>query len=669
MRRLLPALLLTLLLLPAAASAQQPVEGLGPQLRLTNVGPDGRDDFDADTADIAYNPVRDEYLVVWQNQVPEPSFDREIFAQRLAADGTRIGVPVQVSGLAGAIATVDASQPAVAYSASLDRYAVVYTRDTIIGVQVQLQQLNGAGEVIRGDGTPGPQPLFGSFATGTPRDPDVAFRQDVSGDTTPGDRWVVAFAADTSAAAGQFEISATTFDSRGVGFTSATVSNFPVAGDDALDPAIVALPGVDDVAIAFEGQVAGKSEIFARRLPVSLAGTPGQTPVSTTPGTGDAFDPAITANADASQLLVGFVTARDGSEVAVQRLDFGLGKVGGAPDQVVSSAGPAGSGTAFTVGSPAVAYNPALRRYLVSWLGNDTDRPGLGNDEREVQATTLDAGGAEGTPQDVLISRSGADNDDNARVLDAAVAASSRSGRWLSVWTADDPRPPLADNEFELYGRQIGENFDVDGDGSPVPADCNDGSAGIRPGAAEVLDNGVDEDCSGADGVNLDRDGDGALRPADCDDANPGIAPGLTDVPNNDADEDCSGAARRVLTSAAIERFFKVFRRSTQVTKLRVTRAKPGMTVRVRCSPAKRKGCPKPLRGNGRTFKIQKAGAKDLTKHVRKARLKPGAVLEVRILEPGAIGRLDRFTMRKAKEPARTRRCIPFGSRTPARCS
>ena len=50
------------------------------------------------------------------------------------------------------------------------------------------------------------------------------------------------------------------------------------------------------------------------------------------------------------------------------------------------------------------------------------------------------------------------------------------------------------------------------------PADCDDTNPGIHPGAVDVPDNGIDEDCSGVDAVDLDRDGDGSPRPQDCDD-------------------------------------------------------------------------------------------------------------------------------------------------------
>jgi len=128
----------------------------------------------------------------------------------------------------------------------------------------------------------------------------------------------------------------------------------------------------------------------------------------------------------------------------------------------------------------------------------------------------------------------------------------------------------LVDNDQDGFGTSSGATtFAADGICDPGQGeaesggDCADDDPSRFPGAVEVLDDGVDQDCNGADTVTCfaDADGDGYGTPAtltatdgdctdpgeselstDCDDAQPTIFPGAPEVPLDGIDQDCDGS-------------------------------------------------------------------------------------------------------------------------------
>jgi hypothetical protein len=198
-------------------------------------------------------------------------------------------------------------------------------------------------------------------------------------------------------------------------------------------------------------------------------------------------------------------------------------------------------------------------------------------------------------------------------------------------------------------------NLDKDGDGFRVPQDCNDANPAIHPGAVDVPDNHVDENCDGHDSVNLDRDGDGIPRPRDCNDHNRGIRPGAHDIPGDGIDQDCSGSDASFTVLKWKYNFF--FSPAGKVTTLTV-KARRGARVSMRCHGS---GCPGGMSARSRGKVLNLSGRFHRL-------LGSGATIELRATLPHFIGRLARITFRRNHAPRNQQLCLRPGRKRPISC-
>lgn len=136
------------------------------------------------------------------------------------------------------------------------------------------------------------------------------------------------------------------------------------------------------------------------------------------------------------------------------------------------------------------------------------------------------------------------------------VVSYPRAGRYTASLTVSDGTVADPTPATRIITVQAPCNgTDADGDGYFVgdpncgPLDCDDGNPAVNPGANDICGDGIDNNCDGYDASCAvsctDADGDGyspeggVCGPEDCEDGNPAVNPGATEICNDRIDNDC----------------------------------------------------------------------------------------------------------------------------------
>jgi len=392
---------------------------IGSNFRISDMGPDGNDAYDATDPVVVFNSTEDEYLVIWRGDDNSPGFtdDKyEIFGQLLSDAGVEIGTnDFAISDVSSSTTFYGAYDPDVVWNSTDNEYLVVWRADdTGAGSQYNEYEIYGqrlsssAGHVGTNDFRISDMGGFGvslSFYA-TVYDPSVAYN------SVDNEYMVVWRGTESNVSNGESEIYGQRLSALGadLGSNDFVLSDMGPSGDisyQATEPAIAYSSRSNEYLVVWQGEddtsplVDGESEIFGQFLS----------------NTG----------------------AEDGS-------DFRISTMGDDSESNASTR------ERFDATHPEIAWIDVAAKFIVVWEGdNDVEALNEGEDEIFGQMLNLD-GTTYGGP--IRFSEMGDDGNSN---YDAAYPAiiTNDDDECIVVWDSDNNTGSLVDNEKEIWGQRF----------------------------------------------------------------------------------------------------------------------------------------------------------------------------------------------------------------------
>lgn len=373
-------------------------------VRISTTGLEGDPNFTIIFPDVAYNPLSNQYLVVWGGPNVLAT-DTEIFGRLLHADPTLSSLePIRISQ-AGPDDTdrFYAGIPAVTANSREDGYLVTW---------VGLDDRIGLG--------PREAEIFGQLldSTGAEIGEDDRLLSDMGRDDT---------------------------------YDAVT----PAVAYNTTDHEYLVVWSADDPTHELPD---GQFEIYGQRVDAATGREIGPNDfrisfVNTdeSPEGYDAVTPDVAYNSTHNEYLVVW---RNDADVDDEFEIFGSVLTADGASRIttrISNMGPAGDPN-FDALDPAVIYNASEKRYLVTWWGNH-DLPGLDPQEREIYARLLTGTSVLPINKVIRVSSAGPDNDTRYEAFSPRAVYNSIRNHYFIVWAASDVNGDMTVGEIEIFGR------------------------------------------------------------------------------------------------------------------------------------------------------------------------------------------------------------------------